>query len=210
IADQFSHAIIDERIYVFTPEGHVLDLPVGATPIDFAYHVHTEVGHSCRGARVNGRMVPLTYKLHTGEQVEIIRGKHARPSRDWLNSELGFITTARARAKARHWFKMLDRDENIIDGKHMLKREFQRLAFSHVDLGKVAHKLNLKGSDDVYAAVGAGDLRVSQVLHALQDYLDLQVKKDVPPVQQLAFSSLPYPNAGPSSISIQGVDNILT
>lgn len=210
IADQFSHAIIDERIYVFTPDGHVVDLPVGATPIDFAYHVHTEVGHTCRGARVNGRMVPLSYKLHTGEQVEIIRGKHSRPSRDWLNSELGFITTARARAKARHWFKMLDRDENILDGKHVLKREFQRMAIGRVNLDKLAPQLNLKTSDDVYAAVGAGDLRVSQVLNVLQEELNIDIKKEKPIAQQLEFTSLPYPNAGPSSINIQGVDNILT
>jgi len=210
IADQFSHAIIDERIYVFTPDGHVVDLPTGATPVDFAYHVHTEVGHSCRGAKVNGKMVPLSYRLKTGEQVEIVRGKDARPSRDWLNSELGFLQTARARAKAKHWFKLLDRDENIIDGKHILKREFHRLALGHVDLEKLAHAVNLKSSDDIYAAVGAGDLRVSQVLNAIQVHLNIGTEKPEAPSKQLEFTSLPYPNAGPSSINVQGVDNILT
>ncbi len=211
IADQFSHAIIDERIYVFTPEGHVVDLPAGATPVDFAYHVHTEVGHTCRGAKVNGSMVPLGYKLQTGEQVEIIRGNQARPSRDWLNPELGFINTTRARAKAKHWFKLLDRDENIADGKLILKREFHRLAIAHVNLERIASALNLKSADDVYAAVGAGDVRVSQVLNALQADMQIERSKpeDPPHSQQLNFT-LPYPNAGPSSISIQGVDNILT
>ncbi len=209
IADQFSHAIIDERIYVFTPEGHVVDLPVGATPVDFAYHVHTEVGHSCRGAKVNGKIVPLVYKLKTGEQVEIIRGNQSRPSRDWLNPELGFINTARARAKAKHWFKLLDRDENIMDGKHILKREFHRLAIGHVDLDQVAPKLNLRTGEDVYAAVGAGDLRLSQVLNALPDRLGIAEHKPHHP-HQLEFNTLPYPNAGPSSINVQGVDNILT
>ncbi len=210
IADQFSHAIIDERIYVFTPDGHVVDLPSGATPIDFAYHVHTEIGHSCRGAKVNGKMVPLGYQLSTGEQVEIIRGKQARPSRDWLNQELGFLRTSRARAKAKHWFKLLDRDENIIDGKHILKREFHRMALASVDLDQLAPKLNLRAGDDVYAAVGAGDLRVAQVLNALQGTVDIEPKLEQDDLQQMEFSALPYPNAGPSSINVQGVDNILT
>lgn len=210
IADQFSHAIVDERIYVFTPDGHVVDLPTGATPIDFAYHVHTEVGHTCRGAKVNGKMVPLGYQLKTGEQVEIVRGKDARPSRDWLNPELGFLNTARARAKAKHWFKLLDRDENIIDGKHLLKREFQRLALGHVDLDKLAHEVNLKSGDDIYAALGAGDLRISQVLNALQTHLKIETTKAAVVSPQMEFTSLPYPNAGPSSINVQGVDNILT
>jgi GTP pyrophosphokinase len=210
IADQFSHAIIDERIYVFTPEGHVVDIPSGATPVDFAYHVHTEIGHSCRGAKVNGKMVPLSYKLKTGEQVEIIRGKNARPSRDWLNNELGFLNTARARAKAKHWFKLLDRDENIIDGKLILKREFQRLALGYIDINKLAQDVNLKSGDDIFAAVGAGDLRVSQVLNAIQSNLKIEENKPQLDIEQLEFPTIPYPNAGPSSINVQGVDNILT
>jgi len=212
IADQFSHAIIDERIYVFTPNGHVVDLPMGASPVDFAYHVHTEVGHSCRGAKVNGRIVPLSYELQTGEQVEIIRGKEARPSRDWLNNELGYLRTVRAKAKAKHWFKLLDRDENIHDGKHILKREFHRLALRKVNLDSIADKLNVKTADDIYAAVGAGDLRVAQVLNALQAELPIEPEEQKDQLTQMEFSALapPYPSSGVSSINVQGVDNILT
>ncbi len=212
IADQFSHGIIDERIYVFTPEGHVVDLPAGSTPIDFAYHVHTEVGHSCRGARVNGKMVPLSYTLTTGEQVEIMRTKNGGPSRDWLNPNFGYIHTARARVKAKHWFKLQDRDQNIHDGKAILNREFHRLAISHVDYPKLAPHVNLKTADDIYAAIGAGDLRVAQILNALQKVHNMNLNETTPKPssEPLSFHTLPYPNAGPSSISVQGVDNILT
>lgn len=210
IADQFSHAIIDERIYVFTPEGHVVDLPAGSTPIDFAYHVHTEVGHSCRGARVNGKMVPLSYTLSTGEQIEIIRTKNGGPSRDWLNPNLSYIHTARARAKAKHWFKLQDRDQNIHDGKVIINREFHRLAIGSVDYHKLAEQVNLKTAEDIFAAIGAGDLRISQVLNALQKVHNFNVPAHKPAGEPVSFTSLPYPNAGPSSISVQGVDNILT
>ncbi|MCG8313501.1 MAG: bifunctional (p)ppGpp synthetase/guanosine-3',5'-bis(diphosphate) 3'-pyrophosphohydrolase, partial [Pseudomonadales bacterium] len=165
---QFSQDIVDERVYVFTPEGHVVDVAYGATPLDFAYHIHTEVGHRCRGAKVNGRIVPLNYSLKTGEQVEILKGSDDSPSRDWLNPSLGYIQTPRARAKVLHWFKRQDRDRNIIDGKAILEKEFQRLDITKVDLNVLADTLNLKTSEDVYAAVGSGDLRLNQVLNLVQ------------------------------------------
>ncbi len=110
LADQLRVDIEPDRVYVFTPDGHAIDLPKGATPLDFAYRVHTEIGHNCRGAKINGRIVPLNYSLQTGEQVEIITSKHGTPSRDWLNSNLGYITTSRARAMIVHWFKLQARD----------------------------------------------------------------------------------------------------
>lgn len=211
IAEQFSHAIIDERIYVFTPDGHVVDLQKGATPVDFAYHVHTEVGHGCRGAKVDGKIVPLTYRLETGQQIEIITSKNGGPSRDWLNIGLGYIQTPRARAKAQHWFKLQNKDKNIHDGKSILSKEFHRLAINNVDYEKLASKLNLKTGEDILAGIGAGDLRVSQVLNALQKILKFELpEQQSQPSKQLEFNALPYPNAGPSSISVQGVDNILT
>ena len=117
LAEQLRVDIEPDRVYVFTPDGHAIDLPKGATPLDFAYRVHTEVGHNCRGAKINGRIVPLNYSLQTGEQVEIITGKHSGPSRDWLNSNLGYVTTSRARAKIVHWFKLQARDQNVAAGK---------------------------------------------------------------------------------------------
>ncbi|OLQ27772.1 GTP diphosphokinase, partial [Pseudomonas aeruginosa] len=128
LAEQLRVDIEPDRVYVFTPDGHAIDLPKGATPLDFAYRVHTEVGHNCRGAKINGRIVPLNYSLQTGEQVEIITGKHSGPSRDWLNSNLGYVTTSRARAKIVHWFKLQARDQNVAAGKALIERELSRLA----------------------------------------------------------------------------------
>ncbi|RMN21843.1 GTP pyrophosphokinase / Guanosine-3',5'-bis 3'-pyrophosphohydrolase, partial [Pseudomonas savastanoi pv. glycinea] len=135
-----------------------MDLPKGATPLDFAYRVHTEIGHNCRGAKINGRIVPLNYSLQTGEQVEIITSKHGTPSRDWLNSNLGYITTSRARAKIVHWFKLQARDQNVAAGKTLIERELARLALPQVDFDKLADKANHKTADDMFAALGAGDL----------------------------------------------------
>lgn len=173
LTEQLQSDSSDERIYVFTPEGHVLDLSSGATPVDFAYHVHTEVGHRCRGAKVNGRIVPLTYTLETGQQVEILTGKEAVPSRDWLNANAGYLHTSRARAKVQHWFKQQDRDKNVIDGKALVAAEFKRLSLKNIDLDALASKLNLKSGEDLFANVGAGELKITQVVNALNNYLDM-------------------------------------
>lgn len=173
LTEQLQSDSSDERIYVFTPEGHVLDLSSGATPVDFAYHVHTEVGHRCRGAKVNGRIVPLTYTLETGQQVEILTGKEAVPSRDWLNANAGYLHTSRARAKVQHWFKQQDRDKNVIDGKALVAAEFKRLSLKNIDLDALAAKLNLKSGEDLFANVGAGELKITQVVNALNNYLDM-------------------------------------
>ncbi len=127
LAEQLRVDIEPDRVYIFTPDGHAIDLPKGATPLDFAYRVHTEIGHNCRGAKINGRIVPLNYSLQTGEQVEIITSKHGTPSRDWLNPNLGYVTTSRARAKIVHWFKLQARDQNVAAGKTLLERELNRL-----------------------------------------------------------------------------------
>ncbi|MBY5925521.1 GTP diphosphokinase [Halomonas denitrificans] len=160
--------VAPDRIYVFTPDGHVIDLPRVATPIDFAYRVHTEVGHRCRGAKVNGRIVPLTYKLKTGQQVEILTANKSAPSRDWLNPNLGFVRTSRARAKIQSWFKHQARDQNVEEGKALFEREMKRLDVHDMDLDTLAKKVNYANADDMYAALGAGDLRIGQVLHQAQ------------------------------------------
>lgn len=204
VAEQFSFDLAQDRIYVFTPDGDVVSLVQGATPLDFAYHVHTEVGHSCRGAKVNGVIVPLTYCLKTGERVEILTSKHGSPKRDWLQSGLGFLRTSRARAKVQHWFKAQAREDNIDAGRHLLERDFRRLALTSVDYRRVAAKVNMSTVEDMYAAVGAGDLSSATVLNAAQSL----VEKRPEPQLQVA-----KPGSGPASrsqIKVQGVGNLLT
>ncbi|MDX1589496.1 MAG: GTP diphosphokinase [Oleiphilaceae bacterium] len=206
LVDQLRNDVSSDRVYVFTPEGHVVDLPQGATAVDFAYRVHTEVGHACRGAKVNGRIIPLTYPLKTGEQVHILTGNNPAPSRDWLNPGLGYIQTSRARAKVNHWFKMQDRDQNIADGRAVLEDEFGRLSLRGLNLENLARKVNYPSADDMFAAVGAGDLRPSQVVHAAQQQLE-------PQSRQLDLQ-LPRrrsrPSQGEPEVTIQGVGNLKT
>jgi len=206
VISQFSEDIVEERVYVFTPDGHVVDLAQGATPLDFAYHVHTEVGHSCRGAKVNGRIVPLSYTLKTGEQVAIIKSNEAKPSRDWLNPSLGYIGTARARAKAIHWFKRQDRAQNIVDGKAILDKEFQRLDVGKIDLEDFTQAFSVKSVEDIYAAVGAGDLRVGQVLNAIQSAIESEPEQGVLPFDLRK----PQVNKSDTDFTVDGVSNILT
>ncbi len=208
LAEQLRVDIEPDRVYVFTPDGHAIDLPKGATPLDFAYRVHTEVGHNCRGAKVNGRIVPLSYSLQTGEQVEIIRGKHGAPSRDWLNSNLGYITTSRARAKIVHWFKLQARDQNVAAGKGMLERELQRLAFPQLDVEKLAERCNFKAAEDMYAALGAGDLRLAQAVNHAEQLVEPEHGSE-----QLEL--IPRRGGGTrpgrrGDIQIEGVGNLLT
>src|SRR5690606_16259560 len=156
-------SVNQDRIYVFTPDGHVVDLPKGATPLDFAYRIHTDVGHHCRGAKVNNRIVPLNYLLNNADQVEILTGKREAPSRDWLTPALGYVNTARARAKVQHWFKQQARDQNMAEGQALLDREFKRLALVELDFDKLAKELRFNTREDLYAAVGASDIGVGQV-----------------------------------------------
>ncbi|MCS7283612.1 MAG: bifunctional (p)ppGpp synthetase/guanosine-3',5'-bis(diphosphate) 3'-pyrophosphohydrolase [Anaerolineae bacterium] len=155
--------LFEDRVYVFTPKGHVIDLPAGATPIDFAYAIHTEIGHRCRGAKVNGRWVPLDYVLKTGDQVEIITAKRGGPSRDWLNPELGYVKTARARNKIRQWFRKQDREQNVASGRAILERELKRLGFAHLSHEDIADSFGYKNLDDFLAAIGAGDITTQQI-----------------------------------------------
>ena len=204
LSDALRHDVLEDRIYVFTRDGHVVDLPSGSTPLDFAYKVHTEIGHSCRGAKVNRKIVPLTYRLKVGDQVDILRQGEARPSRDWLNQSLGYLKTSRARAKVQAWFKQLDREQNVSAGKQLIDSEIKRLALGSFDIQIVPAMLNLQSSDDLYAAVGAGDVRVSQVVGAVsrlsgstQRELDLEPR----PVS---------PQARTDGIQIRGVGKLLT
>lgn len=193
------------RVYVFTPKGHVVDLENGATPVDMAYQIHTEVGHRCRGAKVNGRIVPLSYKLKTGEQVEIITTKEGGPSRDWLSPSLGYVHTASARAKVQHWFKRQSRDTHIAQGKAALEKELSRLALPWPGLDKIAAHLNLVAGDDVLAALGSGDLRMSQVLNQIQPPEPKPSEQ-----QELELSNRKPPKSRGDGVSVFGLGNIKT
>src|SRR5690606_12481362 len=178
LAEQLRVDFEPDRIYLFTPDGHVLDVPKGATPLDFAYRVHTEVGHHCRGAKVNGRIVPLTYVLQTGEQVEIITGKSGGPSRDWLNANLGYLHTSRARAKVQHWFKQQDREQNVQAGKLMLERELTRMALNGADYAKLIDRLGIRSQEDLFASVGSGDVRMAHVVNVAHQLVEPEVRSE--------------------------------
>jgi GTP pyrophosphokinase len=160
--------IFEDRVYALSPRGEVVDLPRGATSLDFAYHVHTSLGHRCRGARVNGRMVPLDFKLSTGDSVEILPGKQPKPSRDWLVPKLGFLASARNRAKVRGWFRKLDKGENREQGKQMFEREIDRLGVRAVPLPEILRELDLADADALYQGLGSGEITLAQVVGAIQ------------------------------------------
>lgn len=208
IADQLSADVGEDRIYVFTPDGHVVDLPAGATSVDFAYRVHTEVGHACRGAKVNGRIVPLTYSLQTGEQIQILTTKNPAPSRDWLNPSLGYLRTSRSRAKVIHWFKAQDRSQNIIDGKALLSDELKRLSIGDVSYQELIEQTQFNEPDEMFAAIGAGDTKPTHIAHVAQKLIQ-------PKEQQLSLR-LHQPKDGKvnvgtkDDIQIKGVGRLLT
>ena len=169
LLDQIREGFFEDRVYAISPKGDVVELPAGATPLDFAYHVHTQVGHRCRGAKVNGRIVPLTYHVENGDQVEIITGSQPKPSRDWLSPKLGYLAGARARAKVRNWFRHQDRDQHLRQGRDILDRELSRLSVRDVATDSIARQLKLKDTDALCVALGAGDLTSASIATALQN-----------------------------------------
>lgn len=172
VVAQTRSQIFDDRVYVFTPRGEVVDLPKNATPLDFAYAIHSEIGHRCIGAKVAGKIVPFSYHLQMGDQVEIITQKQPNPSRDWLNPNTGFVNTAKARSKIIAWFKKLDREKNIPLGKEALEAEMARFNFTQKQIEQYAlPRYNLKQLDDLYAGIGGGDIRLNQLSHYLQTKL---------------------------------------
>ncbi len=158
----------EERIYVLSPQARVVELPAGATPIDFAYHLHTDLGHRCRGARVDGNMVPLQTRLHTGQTVEIISTKSGGPSRDWLNPQLGFLASPRARAKVRAWFNAIELQQRITQGQALVEKELQRLGKTAVNLEQLAQQLGFARADDLYVAAAKEEFSLRQIDAAFQ------------------------------------------
>lgn len=156
--------VFQDRVYVFTPRGDAIDLPAGSTPIDFAYHVHTDIGHRCRGARVNGKLVPLYHELKTGDQVEVLTTRQGGPSRDWLNTNLGLVKTQRARSKIKTWFKKLEDEQNLAQGRSTVEREISRLGIKEINFENLARKMGYKTPDEFFIDVGCGDLSINKVI----------------------------------------------
>jgi GTP pyrophosphokinase len=205
--DQFKSEVFSERVYVFTPKGRIIDLPAGATPLDFAYHVHTDVGHRCRGARVDGHIVPLTYSLKTGEQVEVLTVKEGSPSRDWLNPHLGHLRSSRARSKVQHWFRQQNYEVAVADGRAVLEREFHRLGLSDVNYERLRQKFGFAKVEDFLATIGRGDVKPSQIANAVQELGELR------PSETRTAPSVPgaaRPPSGTGGVTIQGIGNLMT
>ncbi len=187
---------------MLTPQGKVIALSAGATPLDFAYAVHTELGHRCRGAKVDGVLVPLDTALATGQRVEILTVKQGGPSRDWLNPHLGVLKTHRARAKVRQWFKQQDHDTHVQEGRELLDRELHRLNLLNANLDKIAARLKFPGPDELCAALGRGDLGIGQLDRALQDEFA------PPPEKPLVAASRRRDDAG--GVLVEGEPGLLT
>ncbi len=202
--DQFKSDTFKDRIYVFTPKGNVVDLAAGSTPLDFAYHVHTEVGHRCRGAKVNGHIVPLTYKLKTGEQVDILTVKRGEPSRDWLNPDLGYLVTTRARSKVLHWFKLQHFDANVASGRALLDKELHRLGLGELAFDKLAREFKFDKVDDFLAAIGRNDIKTSQVVRSIQGINSPEASE-----KNTVTTKAPSKHQG-GDVIINGVGDLLT
>jgi len=204
--DQFKSEVFSERVYVFTPKGNIVDLPVGATPLDFAYHIHTNVGHRCRGAKVNGQMVPLTYSLKTGDRVEVLTVKEGGPSRDWVSPHLGYLQTSKARQKVTQWLRLQNLDASIAQGREVLEREFHRLGLADVNYEKLASRFEQQSVESFLAAIGRGDIKPAQLVNAVQELVEPAVREERPAVVARA----PVEQRRPTGVSIQGVGNLLT
>jgi len=203
----YKEAALDETIYVMTPQGRVVDLPRGATPVDFAYRVHTDLGHRCRGAKVDGALVTLNTQLETGQRVEIVVAKQGGPSRDWLNPSLGYLFTHRARAKARQWFSSLALEETLAEGRTIVNRELQRMGQSGTNLDDLATKLGFAKSDDMFIAVARAELNTRQLQVAVRG-------SEMPTDDRLAREpqarKRKASDAAEKGILIVGVDKLLT
>jgi GTP pyrophosphokinase len=200
--------VFQDRVYVFTPQGDVIDLPTGATPIDFAYRVHTELGHRCRSARVNGKQVSLDYKLMNGEQVEIHSAKRGGPSRDWMNTNLGYVVTQRARSKVRSWFRKQAREENIIEGRHILEKDLKRLSVQ-MPFEAVAKLNGYDKLDDFLAAIGYGDISSQQIAQRILDNERQQRSADEDVSVSKPFEENTDWGYGQTSVSVDGMEGLL-
>ncbi|MGA4366432.1 GTP diphosphokinase [Pantoea ananatis] len=213
LLEEVRSQVFDDRVYVFTPKGDVVDLPAGSTPLDFAYHIHSDIGHRCIGAKIGGRIVPFTYQLQMGDQVEVITQKQPNPSRDWLNPNLGFITTSRGRAKIHNWFRKQDRDKNILAGRQILDNELNQMDISLREAEKLLlPRYNVTSLDELLAAIGGGDIRLHQMVNFLQAKLNKPTaeEQDREALRQLTQKShAPTSRKESGRVVVEGVGNLM-
>ncbi len=201
----------DERIYVMTPQARVIELPAGATPVDFAYHLHTDLGHRCRGARVDGQMVPLSTQLSTGQIVEIIAAKSGGPSRDWLNPQLGFLASQRSRAKVRAWFNAVELQQRISQGQALVEKELQRLGKTAVSMEQLAQQLGFARTDDLYVAVAKEEFSLRQIEYLLKGQKDRDAQQEQEDsVRLYTVGTRSATSGAKSGVLVVGVDSLLT
>jgi len=203
--DAMKSDVFNDRVYVFTPRGDIIDLPMNSTPIDFAYYIHTDIGHRCRGAKVNGKLVTLDYKLQTGETVEILTAKRGGPSRDWLNPSLEMIRSQRTSGKIRQWFKRQDREQNAAHGRQLVERELRRLGIEGVAFEQIGRDLGFSQVDDMLAAVGCGDLNVGKIVARLAETQGDQFELPEVPLTMPSDAGM-----GVKDVSILGISGLLT
>ena len=202
--EQFRNELLQDRVYVLTPQGKVIDLPKGATPVDFAYVLHTDLGHRTRGAKVDGSIVPLNYKLQTGQRLEILTTKVGAPSRDWLSPQLGFLKSSRARAKVRHWFSTQNLDASIAEGRIILDRELHRLGVTDINQEKLAQRLRFNKLDELLAAIGRDEVKQNRIATAVQQEAPTKV---VIPAKVIAQRTA-APRTSSSGVLIEGVGGL--
>ncbi|MDP4029618.1 MAG: bifunctional (p)ppGpp synthetase/guanosine-3',5'-bis(diphosphate) 3'-pyrophosphohydrolase [Gallionella sp.] len=205
LQEQFKNELLQDRVYVFTPQGKVMDLPKGATPVDFAYALHTDLGHRTRGAKVDGNIVPLKYKLQNGQRVEILTAKQGTPSRDWLSPQQGYLKSPRARAKVRHWFKTQNLDDSIAQGRLLLERELHRLGVISVNQEKVAQRLHFHKPEELLAALGRGELTPRRAGFAIQQEVPAKPATLPQPVAPKHATQ----RTSSTGVLIEGVDNLM-
>jgi GTP pyrophosphokinase len=204
--DRFKSEAFQERVYALTPQGRIVDLPLGSTPLDFAYAIHTDVGHRCRGAKVNGRIVPLTHKLSNGEQVEVLTARQGTPSRDWLNPHQGYLKTSRARSRVRQWFKREDHEHNVAAGRDIADRELHRLGITGLALDRLAEHFRFRQVEEFFAALGRGEINPGQLANALTEFIPATPKPEV----MTKAKAVRHRRASPGGVEISGVGNLLT
>lgn len=204
LLDNFKTDLYTDRIFVLTPTGEIKELPRGATPLDFAYSVHTEVGHRCRGAKVDHRIVPLSYTLQSGEQVEILTTRDGAPSRSWLDPRLGYLKTSNARGKVRHWFRKQDHERNLRDGKFILDKQRQASGIKEIDRNALVEQFRLSSFDELLIAIGRADISPEQVHDAITPQ-----ESRLDRLEDLAARKS-RPRHGNSDVQVHGVDNLLT
>ncbi|MBU1426824.1 MAG: bifunctional (p)ppGpp synthetase/guanosine-3',5'-bis(diphosphate) 3'-pyrophosphohydrolase [Gammaproteobacteria bacterium] len=203
LQEQFKNEVLQDRVYVLTPQGKVIDLPMGATPVDFAYVVHTDLGHRTRGAKIDGNIVPLNTKLQNGQRIEILSTKQGGPSRDWLSPRLGFLKSARARAKVRHWFSEQNLDDSIAQGRLLLDRELHRLGVTDINQEKLAQRLHFGKLDDLLAELGRSKITPRRIALAIQQ--ELPAKAVVPQAAPRQVAQ----RTSSTGVLIEGVDNLM-